>query len=124
MLSFFRNLFGLSKSQDSETPKKNNDTEGDPMKKYLIVGLGNIGSDYEHTRHNIGFKIVDYLAKQNDLTWETAKLGAITTHKKKGADFYIIETKHVYEPEWKSHKILAGQGENSTGKSIGNYRRP
>jgi len=35
--------------------------------KYLIVGLGNIGSEYENTRHNIGFKIVDALAKASTI---------------------------------------------------------
>ncbi|MEZ4982090.1 MAG: hypothetical protein R2769_11005 [Saprospiraceae bacterium] len=39
--------------------------ESDPM-KYLIAGLGNIGSEYENTRHNIGFDAVDVLAKQFD----------------------------------------------------------
>ena len=34
------------------------------MKSYLVVGLGNIGSKFEKTRHNIGFDIVEYIAKQ------------------------------------------------------------
>ena len=31
--------------------------------KYLIVGLGNIGYEYENTRHNIGFRVLDAIAK-------------------------------------------------------------
>ncbi|MDT0555347.1 aminoacyl-tRNA hydrolase [Constantimarinum sp. W242] len=61
------------------------------MKKFLIVGLGNIGPKYENTRHNIGFKIVDHLAHTEALTWETVKLGDITTYKKKGRTFILLK---------------------------------
>ena len=37
--------------------------------KYLIIGLGNIGREYEGTRHNIGFEVVDYIAHLNNLTF-------------------------------------------------------
>jgi len=61
------------------------------MKKYLIVGLGNIGSEYQNTRHNIGFKILDYLAKKESLNFETQKLGALTTYKFKGRTFILLK---------------------------------
>tara|TARA_B100000787_G_scaffold168034_1_gene156019 strand:- start:4524 stop:5180 length:657 start_codon:yes stop_codon:yes gene_type:complete len=61
------------------------------MKKFLIAGLGNIGPAYANTRHNIGFKILDALAKQADLSWETVKLGDITTHKKKGRTLILLK---------------------------------
>jgi PTH1 family peptidyl-tRNA hydrolase len=83
MASWLSKLFG---SNTKPAP-----TEGDPMKKFLIAGLGNIGPKYHNTRHNIGFKIVDHLAQKNELTWETAKLGDITTHKKKGRSFLLLK---------------------------------
>lgn len=65
--------------------------ENNPMKKFLIVGLGNIGEKYENTRHNIGFKILDYLAKKESLTFETQKLGDVTTYKIKGRTFILLK---------------------------------
>ncbi|OBQ57119.1 aminoacyl-tRNA hydrolase [Tamlana sp. s12] len=65
--------------------------ETDPMKKFLIVGLGNIGDKYENTRHNIGFKILDFLADKEALTFETQKLGDICTYKLKGRTFIFLK---------------------------------
>ncbi|MBT8254990.1 MAG: aminoacyl-tRNA hydrolase [Bacteroidia bacterium] len=84
MLSFFRKLF----SSKDETK---NYTEGDPMKKFLIVGLGNIGPKYEYTRHNVGFKIVDFLANKKEASWEIAKLGAVATVKVKGRSLLLLK---------------------------------
>lgn len=63
----------------------------DSMKKYLIVGLGNIGEKYDFTRHNIGFEILDNLAKQEDITFETDKLGSISKFRFKGRTFILLK---------------------------------
>lgn len=61
------------------------------MKKYLIVGLGNIGEEYKNTRHNIGFKVLDTLAQKEGVTFENKKLGAITKFKFKGRTFILLK---------------------------------
>lgn len=61
------------------------------MKKFLIVGLGNIGEKYTNTRHNIGFKILDHLANTEELTFKTDKLGDLTEYKLKGRTFVLLK---------------------------------
>ena len=63
----------------------------DPMKKFLIVGLGNIGAEYVNTRHNVGFKIIDHLARKEGLSFETVKLGAVATFKTKGRTLLLLK---------------------------------
>ncbi|WP_411030373.1 aminoacyl-tRNA hydrolase [Spongiimicrobium sp. 3-5] len=65
--------------------------ETDVMKKFLIVGLGNIGNEYANTRHNIGFRIIDALAEQETLSFETAKLGTIARAKIKGKAVLLLK---------------------------------
>ncbi|MDI1254955.1 MAG: aminoacyl-tRNA hydrolase [Flavobacterium sp.] len=61
------------------------------MNKFLIVGLGNIGAEYVNTRHNIGFKILDFFARQESLSFETVKLGALAEYKFKGKTFFLLK---------------------------------
>lgn len=61
------------------------------MKKYLIAGLGNIGADYVNTRHNIGFKVLDFLARKEGLQFDTAKLGAVAEYSFKGRKFILLK---------------------------------
>ena len=63
----------------------------DPMKKFLIVGLGNIGSEYVNTRHNIGFKVLNQYAKKENIEFQTAKLGELAQHKIKGRTLFLLK---------------------------------
>jgi PTH1 family peptidyl-tRNA hydrolase len=59
--------------------------------KYLIVGLGNIGSEYINTRHNIGFKILDALANASNISFQDRRLAYRAEYKFKGRTFVLIK---------------------------------
>ena len=71
--------------------KNTKDDNVENMQKFLIVGLGNIGSQYENTRHNIGFKILDFLANKKEITFESNKLGSTTQFRFKGRMFFLLK---------------------------------
>ena len=59
--------------------------------KYLIVGLGNIGEEYENTRHNIGFWILDALARASNISFSDKRYGAIAEMKYAGKTFILLK---------------------------------
>lgn len=97
MLKWFNKLFSKTRTEDNTDYIKPEvlDYQKNNMKsvsnKFLIVGLGNIGAEYVNTRHNIGFKVIDFLAKKEGLNFETVKLGTLATHRFKGRAFLLLK---------------------------------
>lgn len=59
--------------------------------KYLIAGLGNIGPEYELTRHNIGFLVLDQLADKHNATFTSSRLADKAEVKFKGRTLHLIK---------------------------------
>ena len=60
-------------------------------KTFLVAGLGNIGSEYENTRHNAGFMILDAWAQASDIVFSTQRYGDLATVKEKGREFHLLK---------------------------------
>ena len=80
MFTFIKKLFGIAPTEKI-----------DNSMKYLIAGLGNIGTDYDDTRHNIGFEILDRLARKFEVSFQSDNLGSIATIKHKGRSFILLK---------------------------------
>ena len=81
MIQWLNNLLGVEKTSDKL----------DDMNKFLIVGLGNIGAEYVNTRHNIGFKVLDFIANIEGASFDNLKLGAVAVIKIKGKTFILLK---------------------------------
>ena len=79
MLNWFKNLFSHKEEKLSQELN------------FLIAGLGNIGAEYDETRHNIGFEIVDFVAQKHECTFKQERLAYYTTFRTKGRAFHLIK---------------------------------
>ena len=81
MINWIKSIFKSSEIEE----------EVNTMNKFLIVGLGNIGTEYVNTRHNIGFKILDFFARKEQISFQDLKLGAVANFKFKGKSFTLLK---------------------------------
>ena len=81
-------------------------TDDDTHMKYLLVGLGNIGPEYAETRHNIGFMVLDYLARKYDGNFDMSRHAFVTEIKTKGRTYVLVKPTTYM---------------NLSGKAVGHY---
>lgn len=59
--------------------------------KYLIAGLGNVGDEYDHTRHNIGFEVTDFIASAHEAPFKSDRLAFVAEFRLKGKSVWLIK---------------------------------
>ncbi len=85
------NWFRRKKSETAPKGAAESETKVDNSMKYLIVGLGNIGSEYAGTRHNIGFRAVDAFAEKQGVEWADKRYGFVAKTRVKNAELILLK---------------------------------
>lgn len=86
-MNLFKLLFGSRGT--AERDKKGN--EQVVMKKFLIVCLGNIGAEYAGTRHNAGFMVADYMARESDVQFKSCRYGDMAVIRVKNCELMVLK---------------------------------
>ena len=83
--NFLKRIFSSNSSSDQ--PQDDNSA----TMKFLIVGLGNIGAEYQDTRHNIGFTILDAFAEASNVVFASARYGAVAQMRLKNQQLVLLK---------------------------------
>lgn len=73
--------------------------------KFLIIGLGNVGSEYNNTRHNIGFSILDYLASELSVSYVEEKYALYASSRYKSRTLHFLKPSLFMNNSGKSVKF-------------------
>ena len=84
MIKFFKSLFG-GKNDVAASNEENN------VKRVLILCLGNIGPDYEGTRHNAGFMVGDAIADESGVAFKSCRYGDMAIVKVKNCELMLLK---------------------------------
>jgi PTH1 family peptidyl-tRNA hydrolase len=87
------------------------------MNKVLIVGLGNPGAEYDNTRHNIGFKILDAFAASLKVPFESSRLAFTAEGKVKNKIYFLIKPTTFMNLSGKAVNYYLQQENLSAGKA-------